>query len=194
MSEDDRMVRDNINLIYKVMKDHNLLYMEDELFDVGLIGLTKGIKSYDKKKNSCESTYMYACIKREIFGCLRKMHALKRTLFKEVSLNTKVKISWENDDEVELINCIADTNSDFEKKAEIEERNEMLEKYVCRLNPSQRELICLYFGVLGYNRMTLSELKEKYGLSKQTICVRKNQILEKLRAMYENDMNAGRSN
>ena len=188
MSEEDRMVKDNIKLIYLVMKDHNLLYMEDELYDVGLIGLTKGIKTFDKSLGNRESTYMYACIKREIIAHLRRIKAQKRTLFKEVSLNTKVKVSKRDSEGIELIDCIPDTKLDFEENIEIEERNKMLERYVCRLSSGQRELICHYYGILGYNRMSVADLKRKYNTSKQAIFARRNRALEKLKKMYEKDL------
>lgn len=195
MSEEDRMVKDNIRLIYLVMKDRNLLHMEDELYDIGLIGLTKGIKTFDKSLGYRESTYMYTCIKTEIIGYLRKKNTQKRTLFKEVSLNTKIKTSQSDGEGVELIDFIADKRLDFEENVEIEERNEMLEKYVRRLSAGQRELICHYYGILGYNRMTVSELKRKYDTSKQAIFARRNRALEKLRTMYEKDLqNEGGAN
>ena len=188
MSEEDRMVKDNIKLIYLVMKDHNVLHMQDELYDVGLIGLTKGIKTFDRSLGNKESTYMYACIKTEIIGYLRKMRTQKRTLFKEVSLNTKVRTSKSDSEGTELIDFIADERLNFEENVEVEERNELLEKYVCKLSSGQRELICHYYGILGYNRMTVSELKRKYDTSKQAIFARRNRALEKLKAMYEKDL------
>ena len=188
MSEEDRMVKDNIRLIHLVMKDHNLLYMKDELYDIGLIGLTKGIKTFDKSLGYRESTYMYTCIKTEIVGYLRKLNTQKRTLFKEVSLNTKIKTSKTDGEGIELMDTIADERVDFEENVEIEERNELLERYVCRLSSGQRELICHYYGILGYNRMTVSELKKKYDTSKQAIFARRNRALEKLKAMYEKDL------
>ena len=195
MSEEDRLVKDNIKLIYQVMKDHNLLYMEDELYDVGLIGLTKGIKTFDKSRGTRVSTYIYACIKTEVLGYLRKSHAQKRTLFREVSLNTKIKTSQSDGDGVELIDYIADNRLDFEENVEKEERNKTLEKYVCKLSSGQKELICHYYGILGYNKMTVSDLKRKYGTSKQAIFARRNRALEKLRTMYEKDLqNEGGAN
>ena len=58
--------RDDRRLIYLVLKKLNLKDKEDEYYDVGLVGLAKGIKTYDKTKGYQRSTYYVKCIKNEI--------------------------------------------------------------------------------------------------------------------------------
>ena len=58
--------RDDRGLIYLVLNQMNLRNKEDEYFDVGLVGLAKGIKTYDKTKGYQRSTYYVKCIKNEI--------------------------------------------------------------------------------------------------------------------------------
>lgn len=188
MSEEDRMVLENINLIHGVIKDYNLGYLADDLYDIGLIGLTKGIQSYNKELGNSESTYMYACIKREIFGYLRQKRTKKRSMFKEISLNVKIKTKINDEEGIELIDCISDTNLEFEKNVENEERNQVLEKYINNLSEGQKEIICYYYGINGYNRMSVIDMKRRFGISKQAIFAKRNRALEKLKKMYEKDI------
>ncbi len=191
MSEEDRMVLENINLIHGVIKDYNLVYMADDLYDIGLIGLTKGIQSYNKELGNCESTYIYACIKREIFGYLRQKKAKKRSMFKEISLNVRIKTKKNDEEGIELIDCISDKSLEFENNVENEEKIRTLEKYINNLSEGQKEIICNYYGLNGYNRMSVLDMKRKFGISKQAIFAKRNRALEKLRKMYERDMEAG---
>lgn len=187
MSEEDRMVRDNINLIHGVIKDFKLGYLADDLYDIGLIGLTKGIQSYNKELGNSESTYMYACIKREIFDYLRRKRAKKRSMFKEISLNVKIKTRNNDEEGVELIDCISDKKSEFEDNVENEEKIKTLEKYVNNLSDGQKEIICYYYGINGCNRMSVIDMKRKFGISKQAIFAKRNRALEKLKKMYDKD-------
>jgi RNA polymerase sigma factor (sigma-70 family) len=188
MSEEDRMVLENINLIHGVIKDFNLGYLADDLYDIGLIGLTKGIQSYNKELGNSESTYMYACIKREIFGYLRQKRAKKRSMFKEISLNVKIKTKNNDEEGVELIDCISDKSLEFEDNVENEEKIKTLEKYVDSLSDGQKEIICYYYGINGYNRMSVIDMKRRFGISKQAIFAKRNRALEKLKKMYEKDI------
>ena len=191
MSEEDRMVLENINLIHGVIKDFNLGYLADDLYDIGLIGLTKGIQSYNKELGNSESTYMYACIKREIFGYLRQKRAKKRSGCREISLYTKVITASKDNHATELINYIADKRCDFEERIADEEEIKVLEKYINNLTAGQKEIVCNYYGVCGYGRMSVLDMKKKFGVSKQAIFAKRNRALENLRKMYERDVEAG---
>ena len=62
----EKEIFENENLIYFVLKQKNL--SPEEFYDLGMIGLIKGIKSFDPSKGYARSTYLVACIKNEING------------------------------------------------------------------------------------------------------------------------------
>lgn len=69
---------ENEQLIYHILKKHNLTHRIDDLYDIGLIGLVRGETSYNGAKNVKKSTYLYNCIKNEIFSEIRKENRSKR--------------------------------------------------------------------------------------------------------------------
>lgn len=84
------MAEDNINLIYFVLKQLNIYNRNgiDEYFDVGMLGLVKGLKTYTESKGAI-STYLVNCIKNEILMEMRNQKAVKRNNgVKPISINT----------------------------------------------------------------------------------------------------------
>ena len=84
------MAEDNINLIYFVLKQLNIYNKDgiDEYFDVGMLGLVKGLKTYSESKGVI-STYLVKCIRNEIVMELRNQKANKRNNgVKPISINT----------------------------------------------------------------------------------------------------------
>ena len=73
----------NIKLVYRVVNLH--FGGNPDLYDVGMIGLVKGAKSYDPTKNK-EANYLCKCIKNEILLFLRK----EKKRIKPISLSTTV--------------------------------------------------------------------------------------------------------
>ena len=73
------MTEDNLNLIYFVLKQLNMYNKDgiDEYFDVGMLGLVKGLKTYSESKGAV-STYLVKCIRNEIGIELRNQRADKR--------------------------------------------------------------------------------------------------------------------
>ena len=93
-----------------------------------------------------------------------------------------------NEDGDEIIDIIEDNS--FEKPDEVMERpNEMLkgelEKTLSVLSTRERQIIELYFG-LGGTPLTLEEIGEDYGLTKERIRQIKEKALRKLRNKSQN--------
>jgi RNA polymerase primary sigma factor len=93
-----------------------------------------------------------------------------------------------NEDGDEIIDIIEDNS--FEKPDEVMERpNEMLkgelDKTLSVLSTRERQIIELYFG-LGGTPLTLEEIGEDYGLTKERIRQIKEKALRKLRNKSQN--------
>ena len=64
----EKLILDNINLIYMVLKRYNLYNQLDEYYDIGMIGLVKGANSFSEDKGYKVSTYLTSCITYEILN------------------------------------------------------------------------------------------------------------------------------
>ena len=93
-----------------------------------------------------------------------------------------------NEDGDEIIDIIED-NSFVKPDESMEKPNEMLknelEKTLSVLSPRERQIIELYFG-LGGTPLTLEEIGEDYGLTKERIRQIKEKALRKLRNKSQN--------
>lgn len=158
---------DHLGLIYKVINDLRLSYRQDEFYDVGLIGLTKAIQTYDKSKGTF-GTYGYMCIKNEILTELAGE--------KEVDL---LSLDYDMTGEEFTLTDIIPNNVNLER--DILKKEEMNSLYYCllKLKDKEIEVISSYFG-LGREKITLNEIAKNMNLSKQRVCVIKQKALNKL--------------
>ena len=74
----EKLVVDNINLVYFMINKLRLNYKFDDYVDIGIIGLIKGVNAYDDSKNIKISTYLAKCIQNELLCHSRRMSVAKR--------------------------------------------------------------------------------------------------------------------
>lgn len=159
--------RNHMGLIYKVINDLRLSYRQDEFYDLGLIGLTKAIQTYDESKGTF-GNYGYMCIKNEILTELARE--------KEVEI---LSLDYDMTGEEFTLTDIIPNNVNLER--DILKKEEMNSLYYCllKLKDKEIEVISSYFG-LGREKITLEEIAKNLNTSKQVISVIKKRALNKL--------------
>lgn len=170
------MAEDNINLIYFVLKQLNIYNRNgiDEYFDVGMLGLVKGLKTYTESKGAV-STYLVNCIKNEISMEMRNQKAVKR--------NNGVKpVSMETPTTDKL--TIGDTiKSDFDMLESIIKNEQIKELGVAitTLKPVEKHVIIdIYF-----NNKTQLEIAKELGFRQSYVSRMKTRAIKKLRTWFE---------
>ena len=170
------MTEDNINLIYLVLKQLNIYNKDgiDEYFDVGMLGLVKGLKTYTKSKGAI-STYLVNCIKNEILMEMRNQKAVKRNNgVKPISINTPTTDNLTIEDTIK---------SDFDM-LEYEIKNERIKELGVAINtlklPEKRVIIDIYF-----KDKTQLEIAEEIGVRQSYISRIKTKAIRKLRTWFE---------
>lgn len=168
--------RDDRGLIYLVLNQMNLRNKEDEYFDVGLVGLAKGIKTYNESLGFQRSTYYTRCIKNEICRALVAENLQKREGRKyEISLNTYVNKEEQED---ELIDLIPDKNKNTEEEALLKIQSEDLRYCIERfLTKKQRNVIKLYY----FDELTVDEIAKKCNITHQMVHVHMRAAYKRLR-------------
>lgn len=157
--------RDDRPLIYKALKKMNLLAFKDDFYDVGLVGLARGIKNYDESKGFERSTFYMKCIINEITKEIVRLRAKKNAgMFMEVSLNKM--LGEDSYGETELGTLIADPEVDVEESAinntVMEEVYRLIDK--C-LTGEQRKYINDYY----FKGIKASKMAEERGISVQSV-------------------------
>lgn len=175
---DDKFILENERLIYLVLRDMKLLRKQEMYYDVGMIGLVKACRTYDKEKGYTFSTYAYKVIKHEILRELKKENTeIRKSNKNTISLNTL--LSFDGNEEITLQDKIPD-DFNLEEHIETKEENEKLYTMIKTLTKKEQETICLYYGI-GCKSLNGREIAEKLGVSRELIYKRKERALEKLR-------------
>ena len=176
---DEKLVTDNVNLIYYILGKLNLYHKRDEYFDIGMIGLVKAAKNFEPDKNYLFSTYAGSCIYKELLRYIRGEKSLKRKVNNNaISLNKIIYDNGENTISLEDT-LISDFNIEEEilKKEEIEDLHIALSK----LKLLELKVLEYTFGLNGAEELTQQELSKKYNLSQAQISRIKNKAIKKLR-------------
>ena len=170
------MAEDNINLIYFALKQFNLCNPNgiEEYFDVGLLGLTKGLQTYTESKGSL-STYLVNCIKNEILMEMRNQKAVKRNNgVKPISINTPTTDNLTIEDTIK---------SDFDM-LEYEIKNERIKELGVAINAlkpiEKRVIIDIYF-----NNKKQKEIQEEIGAKQSYVSRVRTRAIRKLRTWFE---------
>lgn len=181
----DKVVLENTNLIYHTLKKMGLYEQHEEYFDLGMIGLIKGVKTYNPIKHTALSTYLCKCIKNEILMYRREQRAKKRGYgIKMVSLETPIKN--DEDKPITLADVIADkrnTEEEIIKKQLLLKVDDEIDK----LNETDRFIVCSTFGIRDMKKLTQKQIAAKINTSQVYISRRLQQIYKKIRRQVGGD-------
>lgn len=193
-AKENKLLSDNVRndlfkrhekLIYLILKRYKLLSQSEELYDVGLIGLTKAMNTYDLKKGYKESTYFYNCIANEIKQYLYSQSMLKRKCTEPIiSLDKEI-----NEEQNTLSNFIPDETQNVEKEILLKEQKDILNRALKKLKPDWRFVIEKEFGLYNQKEYKKVEIAKKLGISKTAVGNKEKSALKKLREILEKDFN-----
>lgn len=172
-AEQEQLVNDNMGLIGLVINRMNLRYEYEDYFEIGLIGLVKGVKSFDPSKGVTGSTYFYRCIQNEIYQYGRK---IKRTL-KTISIDCKISV-----DDLSIADTIK-SEIDIEEEIIKKEQYEIIIKNINALNDREKFIILHYYGIGTNEELKEKELSKVLGISQAQVNRTKNRAIRKLKKM-----------
>ena len=178
----EKLIVDNINLVYFMINKLRLKYKFDDYVDIGMIGLVKGVSAYDDSKNIKISTYLAKCIQNELLCHSRRMSVAKRkNKLRDISLSTTVKGT--DIDGIELQDVI-ESDIDVFKEVCKRELFSLILSDIQKLNDRNKYIICSYFGLLGYKKKNQNEIADVVCSAQTTICRIINKFLNKMKEKY----------
>jgi len=175
----DKLIEHNLRLVVFLAKKYENTNVDlEDLVSIGTIGLIKGIKTYSMDKNIKLATYASRCIDNEILMYLRKNKKIKT----EVSFDESLSFDMDGK-EIHLEDILGTApdivtkglEEDFNKKIVIEEIN--------RLNPRDREIIVLRYGLNNRKVMTQKEVAELLGISQSYISRIEKKVIKKIKSI-----------
>ena len=174
-----RLIEHNLRLVVYIAKkfDNTSVGVED-LISIGTIGLIKAINTFNPEKNIKLATYASRCIENEILMYLRRTSKTKL----EVSIDEPLNVDWDGNEL--LLSDILGTDEDvIYKGIEDEIEKDLLNNAIDHLNPRERKIVELRFGLKNDDgmEMTQKEVADLMGISQSYISRLEKKIMKRLK-------------
>lgn len=170
------LIERNLRLVVYIAKrfENTGINIED-LISIGTIGLIKAVNTFCADKNIKLATYASRCIENEILMYIRKNSGR----FGDISIDEPLNADQDGN---ELL--LSDILSSDEDSAvdEIMKKEEIaiIHRAVNALDPRDRQIIILRYGLDGYDEMTQKEVADRLGISQSYISRLEKRIISKL--------------
>ena len=177
-----KLIEHNLRLVMFIAKRFESQKLElSDLVSVGSIGLIKAVDSYNSDKNIKLATYASRCIENEILMYLRKMNKS----INDLSLDDALV----NDDEgnnLTLGEIIPDEKQVYDE-IELKDQKEYLLESITKLNNREKKIMCMRYGLNGYDELTQKEVADTMNISQSYISRLEKKILYKLKKEMNNN-------
>ena len=182
MKEDDSEARDviiehNLRLVSHIIKKYYSSYENpDELLSIGSLGLIKAVDSFKPGFGTRFATYGARCVQNEILMFFRS----KKKRNAEVSINDTIDIDKDGNPLTYL--DIISTEETIEKDLDLKEYFEKIRILVDKvLEPREKQIIVLRYGLKGYQPRTQREVAKYLGISRSYVSRIEKKALEKMK-------------
>ncbi len=178
---DEKLVTENVNLIYDILKKLQIYDRQEEYIDIGYIGLIKAAKTFDINKKLKFSTYACTCIRNEIVNYLMYQQTSKEKInINTVSLNKPITF-------IEGLYLQDELKSDVDIESLLVKKEQLEKLYaaISKLNEREKKIIYCAYGLPRENKTTLKELAKEFNISSQRVMQIRNESLVKLRDLME---------
>ncbi len=170
------LIEHNLRLVVFLAKKYeNTGFDIEDLVSIGSIGLIKGINTYKIDKNIKLATYASRCIANEILMFLRKNKRKKV----EISLEETLNFDAEGN-ELRLEDILGTDEDVVPKELENTIDKETLKREIAVLEPREKEIMTLRYGLNNTLEYTQKEVAEMLGISQSYISRIEKKIIKKL--------------
>ncbi len=177
----DKLIEHNLRLVVYIAKRfENTGAGIEELVSIGTVGLIKAISTFNKEKNIKLATYASRCIENEILMFIRKSSIHRR----EVSIDEPLSIDWDGN-ELLLSDILGSDTDSISKRMEDDEERRIIRDAVEKLNPRERVIIEMRYGLVNGRELTQKEVADALGISQSYISRLEKKIMVELRKKIE---------
>ena len=178
----NKLIEHNLRLVVFLAKKYDNTGTDlEDLVSIGTIGLIKAIETYRLDKNIKLATYASRCIDNEILMYLRKTKRKKSEVSFEDSL------SYDADGNELHLEDVLGTDKDLVTKGlddELDHRLMMEE--IAKLNPRDKEIIELRYGLNKHKEMTQKDVADMLGISQSYISRIEKKVIRRLKNIIKN--------
>ena len=172
------LIERNLRLVAHIVKKYISSGRDmDELIAIGIVGLVKGVNTYNAEKGSRLGTYAARCIDNELLMLLRS----ERKLNREISLYEPIGTDKEGN-EISFIDVVEDTSENVLDRMMLDERIQKMYLAIEKvLTAREKEIIYKRYGLYGYEEVTQREIGKCMGISRSYVSRIEKKALQKLR-------------
>ena len=175
------LVEHNLRLVAHIMKKYYAQTDDvDDLISIGTIGLIKGVNTYKPDKGVRLATYASRCIENEILMYLRKSSNRRQDASIDEPLNTD-----SDGNELLLMDVLTSDQAQVGEELERNAERSALLAAVQALNPRERQIMELRFGLRDGVEHTQKEVADSIGISQSYISRLEKRIIKRLRQQIE---------
>ena len=173
----EKLIVHNLRLVVYIAKKFETPAVPlDDLISIGSIGLMKAVSTFSPEKNIKLATYASRCIENEILMHLRKVAQYRA----EISIDEPLNVDWDGNEL--LLSDLLGTDEDAVcRDIENESERKLLREAVMRLNPRERQIMEMRFGLCGGEEKTQKEVADMIGISQSYISRLEKKIIRQLR-------------
>lgn len=175
------LIERNLRLVAHIMKKYYTQASDQEdLISIGTIGLIKGISTFQPEKGTRLATYAARCIENEI---LMHFRGQKKSAT-DVSLSDYIE-TGKDGTSLSLMDVVCSDEDVFEQLSEQELIGRMSRAVQTVLEPREREILRMRYGLSGATPLTQREVAEQCGISRSYVSHIEKKALRKLREELE---------
>ena len=170
------LIERNLRLVAHIMKKYYTQASDQEdLISIGTIGLIKGISTFQPEKGTRLATYAARCIENEI---LMHFRGQKKSAT-DVSLSDYIE-TGKDGTSLSLMDVVCSDEDVFEQLSEQELIGRMSRAVQTVLEPREREILRMRYGLSGATPLTQREVAEQCGISRSYVSRIEKKALRKL--------------
>ena len=171
----DILIQRNLRLVVHIMKKYYVSGADQEdLISIGTIGLIKGVNSYKENKKTRLSTYCARCIENEVLMHFRS----QKKLAGEVSMDDPLET--DKDGNALTFQDIMSESDDMLDQIELKNDSKKIYTYLDRLEPREKMIISLRYGLFDTKPHTQNEVAKKLSISRSYVSRIEKKALQKL--------------
>ena len=172
-----KLIEHNLRLVVFLAKKYENTKVDlEDLVSIGTIGLIKGVNTYKLDKNIKLATYASRCIDNEILMFLRKNKRRKG----EISFEDSLSYDSEGN-ELHLEDILGTADDVVTRPLEEEIEKKILYEELTKLNPRDKQIIKMRYGLFNTKEMTQKEVAETLGISQSYISRIEKKVINKLK-------------
>ena len=173
----NRLIEHNLRLVvFIARKFENTGVATEDLISIGTIGLIKAVNTFDPEKRIKLATYASRCIENEILMYLRRSCKLKL----EVSLDEPLNVDWDGN-ELLLSDILGTDGEEVSRDLEDEVDKRLLWAALGRLDPRERRIVEMRFGLHEQPPRTQKQVADAMGISQSYISRLEKRIMDHLK-------------